>query len=107
VDLNTAAEEFEMVSSDIQVFYNMSTGEFEDYCNFCEAEDNDAEKYEDDDWIAGPSQWDINEYNIMVDFVETVTNPRKNELLSVALEGKGAFRRFKRTFKRINSFKAL
>jgi hypothetical protein len=34
-------------------------------------------------------------YQDMVDFVETVTDDRLRELLSVALNGKGAFRRFK------------
>jgi hypothetical protein len=102
VDLNDAAEEFETISSDTRLFYNKSTGEFDYYCCFYGAEDEDTEKFEDDDWIAVPRQQDLNEYNIMVDFTETVTNPRKNELLSVALEGKGAFRRFKDTLYRVD-----
>ena len=61
-----------------------------------------AEKFEDDIWIAAPSQRDIREYDIMADFTETVSDPRKNELLCVALEGRGAFRRFKDTLHRVD-----
>ncbi|MCL6558809.1 MAG: UPF0158 family protein [Firmicutes bacterium] len=35
-------------------------------------------------------------YNLMLEFVETVTDQRLYQLLSVALDGKGAFGRFKR-----------
>jgi aminoglycoside 6'-N-acetyltransferase I len=37
----------------------------------------------------------------MVDFVETVSEPRASELLAVALRGRGAFRRFKDTLHRV------
>jgi hypothetical protein len=39
---------------------------------------------------------------MMVSFVETVSDSHKNELLCVALEGAGAFRRFKDTLYRID-----
>jgi len=102
IDLNDVAEEFEMISSDASLFYNKTTGEFEYYCDFFGGNEDDCEKYEEDDWIAAPDHQDINEYSIMVDFIETITNPRKNELLSVAIEGKGAFRRFKDTLHRVD-----
>ncbi len=34
-------------------------------------------------------------YNLMVEFMETVTNGSLKEKLEIALDGKGAFRRFK------------
>ena len=102
IDLKDVAEEFEMISSDTSLFYNKTTGEFNFYCDFYGAENEDYEKFEEEDWIAAPDQQDINEYRIMEDFIETITNPRKNELLSVAIEGKGAFRRFKDTLHRVD-----
>lgn len=48
-----------------------------------------------DNYISLPSSYDINEYDIMVEFCYFLDdNKRSNELLS-ALKGKGAFRRFK------------
>jgi len=38
---------------------------------------------------------------MMVEFAESVVDPRANELLCVALEGKGAFRRFKSVLRRV------
>ena len=96
LDLNKAADEFEIISDEHQLFYNKETGEFDFYIDpIYSGIEDDAEKFEDDCWIAAPSQRELGEYDIMVSFAETVTDPRANELLCVALEGRGAFRRFK------------
>ncbi len=50
-----------------------------------------------DDYVELPSQYEINEYRIMDEFAEATPDPRKQELLLVALNGKGAFWRFKDT----------
>jgi len=102
LDLNTAADEFDMISDETHLFYNTETGEFDFYADFMELGDADAEKFEKDCWVAAPSQRDLNEYDFMADFTDTVTDSRKNELLSVALEGRGAFRRFKDTLRRVD-----
>jgi hypothetical protein len=96
IKLNEAASEFEIINAETHVFYNKETGEFDSYSDFAEYDD-DTERFEDEVWIAAPTQWDINEYSIMENFADTITDPHKNELLNVALEGKGAFRRFKDT----------
>ena len=101
LDLKKAAEEFEMISFETHLYFNKKTGEFDFYSDFMDSEMVDAEMFEEDCWIAAPSPHDIDEYNIMVRFTETVTNPRINELLCVALEGRGAFRRFKDTLHRV------
>ena len=101
-DLSAAADEFEMISNEYRLFFNKETGEFDYYINsMYSGTEDDAEKFIDDAWIAAPSQQDINEYKIMTDFADSVTDPRVNDLLSVALEGKGAFRRFKDTLQRV------
>ena len=80
------------------------TGEFDFYSDFImtlEESSAKAEEFEDDAWIATPRQQEIGEYDMMSDFVDSVTDPRKNEMLSIALDGKGAFRRFKDTLSRV------
>jgi len=102
LDLNKIADEFETISDGHQLFYNTQTGEFEYYIDsMYSGIDDDFEKFEGDCWIAAPNQRDLYEYGIMEDFTDTVTDPRKNELLSVTLEGRGAFRRFKDTLRRV------
>ena len=101
LDLNKAADEFEVINADTRLFYNVDTGEFDFYGDHLDMDDADAEKFEEDAWIAAPSQWDIDEYSIMADFAKSVSNAHKSELLSVALEGRGAFRRFKDTLRRV------
>ena len=103
VDLNKAAEAFEMIDAETHLFYNTETGEFDWYNDFFGSpDDNDTEKFEDDEWVMAPTQWDIEEYEMMVDFAGAVDDPRKCELLCVALEGRGAFRRFKDTLYRVD-----
>ena len=102
LDLKKAADEFEAISDEHQVFYNIETGEFDFYIDpIYSGIEDDYERFEEDCWITCPNQRDLREYDIMADFADTVTDPRKNELLSVALEGKGAFRRFKDTIHRV------
>ena len=102
LSLKEAAGEFEMINNETHVFYNTETGEFDFYTEFMRYDgEADIDKFDEDCWIRCPSQYDIGEYDIMVDFADTVTNPKKNELLSAALEGRGAFRRFKDTLRRV------
>lgn len=101
LDLNAAAAEFEAIDAETSIFYNIETGEFDFFSDFMDANEEDIERFEDDAWIAAPRQRDLGEYDLMADFADTVTYPHANDLLSVALEGKGAFRRFKDTLRRI------
>ena len=97
LDLKTAADEFEMmIDNETHLFYNKQTGKFDFYNDYIMG-DCDVDKFEGAAWVAAPNQRDLNEYNIMVDFADNVNDPRKNELLFVALQGRGAFRRFKDT----------
>lgn len=50
---------------------------------------------ESGNYLELPSQWDIDEYRIMVDFCRTQTSGDTQSKLLRAIEGKGAFRRFK------------
>lgn len=42
-----------------------------------------------------PTQYEINEYQIMKDFIETIKDDNIKDMLSRLIQGKGAFRRFK------------
>jgi hypothetical protein len=97
LSLDTTAGEFDMISSDTRRFYNTETGEFDFHNDFSGIDDGGNERFEENCWIAAPSQNDIGEYDILSDFADSITNPRKNEQLSVALNGRGAFWRFKDT----------
>ena len=102
LDLNEAAEEFEMISDEHQLFYNIETGEFEVYIDpIYSGIEMDCEKYEGDNWISTPSQYDFREYDIMESFADSVTVTPTREILFFSLEGKGAFRRFKDALLRV------
>lgn len=51
-----------------------------------------------EDFIVVPSD-DFNEYDLMMDFAEQQEDQHTREKLAIALQGKGAFRRFKDTVK--------
>lgn len=104
LDLKRVADEFEAISSDHQLFYNTETDEFDWYGDFMEYDEDDDEdefKFNAPCWISCPNQQDLREYDIMVDFSRTVNDPHVYDLLAVALEGRGAFRRFKDTLHRV------
>ena len=104
VNLKEAVQEFQMVSDQIRVFYNTQTGEFvwmNEFDDHFDDADEDREKFDGEEWIQGPDRYEINAYDMMCDFTNTVSDPRKGELLAVALEGRGAFRRFRDTLSRV------
>ena len=101
MDLSQAAEEFEMIDAETHLFYDTETGEFDFYSDFMDSNEARAEKFMENRWIAAPSQRDIDEYDMMTRFADAVTDLRAKELLCVALEGRGAFRRFKDTLHRV------
>ena len=50
-----------------------------------------------DEYIGLPTKYDIDEYSMMEDFIETIEDERLYNQLYIAISGKGAFRRFKDT----------
>lgn len=49
----------------------------------------------EDDYLALPTKYDVNEYQIMEKFVLSLKDRKASELLYSLIKGKGAFRRFK------------
>lgn len=76
-----------------------------------EIEDNEIEKLMDweqenirlaidilennEDYEELPTQFDMNEYEMLEDFSYSITDARKKDILLDAIQGRGAFRRFK------------
>lgn len=56
---------------------------------------NEEEYDEDDDYIDLPNSYDINEYRMMENFVYSLPRGKNQTILYNAIQGRGAFRRFK------------
>lgn len=54
-----------------------------------------------DDYLALPDRFEIDEYRMMDHFAAGIADPRAQAELSVALQGRGAFRRFKDAVRRL------
>ena len=96
VTLSKIIEGLEMVDDIIDCYYNptkdeiflSNIGEYEEL-----SEDEIDELFEES--IILPTQYEINEYQIMVDFIDTMEDPEIKNNLQRLIQGKGAFRRFK------------
>lgn len=101
VKLQDIIDGIDMVSEDSTCYLDRETGEV---LFISEIADND---YDDDilelleegsdRFIALPSQWDRNDYQTMVDFIESLPQRKEQNLLAISINGSGAFRRFKYT----------
>lgn len=96
VRLTDIIDEIDSASSGTRSYYNKVTGEiitqFEDY------EDNEIDEELEENWdqyIILPTQFDIDEYSIMEEFISTIDNVGVRIQLGNAIIGRGAFRRFK------------
>jgi len=114
--LNDLAQEMQMISDTMTVYFKRSTGGFiaitDEYVSVLDDEDplDDRPEWEqeairmtgevlahenDGDYVPLPSKYDIHEYSIMESFCLTVKNPKIANDLFRSISGKGAFRRFK------------
>ena len=96
VTLSKIIEGLEMVDNIVDCYYNpekdetflSNIGEYEDL-----SEDEIDELFEKSYIL--PTQYEINEYQIMVDFINTINNLEIKNNLQRLIQRKGAFRRFK------------
>lgn len=96
VSLEKIIEGLEMVDNIVDCYYDpekdeiflSNIGEYEEL-----TEDEIDELFEKS--IILPTQHEINEYQIIVDFIETIDNLEIKSNLQRLIQGKGAFRRFK------------
>ncbi|MFI3255401.1 MAG: UPF0158 family protein [Eubacteriales bacterium] len=66
-----------------------------DYIEYEMSEDELEEYLDSDDLLRLPSKYEIHEYKMMEEFIDTLTPSVAKEQLWEAIRGKGAFRRFK------------
>lgn len=98
VNLSEVIDALYFTNNEIEYYYNPDNGEifmsnigdFEDL-----SEDELDELFEKS--IMLPTRYDINEYEMMIDFTETVEDDRLQNQLYISLNGSGAFRKFKDT----------
>ena len=96
VTLSKIIDGLEMVDDINDCYYNSekdeiflsNIGEYGDL-----SEDEIDELFEES--IILPTQYEINEYQMMVDFIDTIENLEIKNNLKRLIQGKGAFRRFK------------
>ena len=101
VKLQDVIDGIDMVSEDSTCYLDRETGEV---LFISEIADNDYDddilellKEGSDRFIEFPSQWDRNDYQTMVDFIESLPQGKEQNLLAISINGTGAFRRFKYT----------
>jgi hypothetical protein len=123
VKLDDVIEALDLCSLERRYYYNKITNEV---ISIGEEEMSLAEEYDDDtlddypewqkneieaaidilenwdNYLGLPTSNDINEYDIMIEFCDSLENNKIRASLYEALEGKGAFRRFKDSIIRFN-----
>lgn len=92
VDLDLLVVALEDHSYDSSWWFDPTTGAVE-YCSI----DEDSEEFEARDLVPVEPEDPREAYQDMVDFTSLVSDARANDFLTRALQGRGAFRRFKDT----------
>ncbi len=96
IKLSRVVDELEMVNDIVDCYYNPEKDEFftsdiGDYGNL--SVDEIDELFSES--IILPTKYEINEYQMIVDFIETINDIEIKNNLQRLIQGKGAFRRFK------------
>ena len=96
VTLSKIIEGLEMVDNEIDCYYNPENDEIF-LSNIGEYENLNEDELDElfEKSIILPTQYEINEYQIMVDFINTINNLEIRNNLYRLIQGKGAFIRFK------------
>lgn len=102
VPLESVISGIEMASDSHPFFLDLETMEQVSVADERMTGIDDTEKAElidenPDRFLRLPTQWDIHEYRIMEDFVYSLEDGDAKQALARALQGRGAFRRFKDT----------
>ena len=99
VKLQDVIDGIDMVSEDSTCYLDRETGEVLFISEIADNDDDILELLEEgsDRFIEFPSQWDRNDYQTMVDFIESLPQRKEQNLLAISINGSGAFRRFKYT----------
>lgn len=97
VKLTDVIDAIEMTDQFSEYFLDKETGEIvwmNDMAMDHEEQEEIGERLDEHGFFRLPTQYDINEYEIMEDFIQTLSG-RAHSKLDSAIRGRGAFRRFK------------
>ena len=96
--LSEVIDALEFTNDEIEYYYNLDNGEIF-MSNIGEFENLNEDELDElfEKSIMLPTRYDINEYEMMEDFAETIKDTRLQNQLYISLNGSGAFRRFKDT----------
>lgn len=96
VTLSKIIDGLEMVDNTTDCYYNQEKDEIF-LSNIGEVENLSEDELDElfAESIILPTQYEINEYQIMEEFIETIENEEISNNLQRLIQGKGAFRRFK------------
>ena len=97
VNVKEIAQELQTLSDEDCFFYNKITGELE-YFNSEQENPNDFdidEIDEDENFVALPSKYSIDDYRIMKDFMFAQKDKKIHDAIYDAIHQKGAFRKFR------------
>lgn len=101
VKLETVIEAIEMADDTSRGFLNLDTMEIVWLNDYFDSKENERLSEEIDNhfdrYLALPTQWDVHEYSIMEDFIDSLEDAVTQNKLYRAIRGRGAFRRFKDT----------
>ena len=105
INLQIIIDGMQTIDEESSVYFDRETNDIvylspnvDDYVELNEMIDED----EDDRFIPLPSQREINEYGMMEDFIDELPDGDQKYTLSMAINGRGAFRRFKDTVRRFD-----
>ena len=98
VKLTEVIDALDFTNDEIEYYYNPDTEEIF-MSNIGEIESLNEDELDElfEKSIMLPTRYDINEYEMMEDFAETIEDTRLQNQLYISLNGRGAFRRFKDT----------
>ncbi len=98
VKLSEVIDALDFINDEIEYYYNPDTEEIF-MSNIGEIEELNEDELDElfEKSIMLPTRYDINEYEMMEGFAETIEDTRLQNQLYISLNGSGAFRRFKDT----------
>ncbi len=120
VKIKKIVDELEMTFDEHSSYFNISDGEvytvsdevmsaaeegdpLEDFPDWQQENIKTAQSIiSEDNYIELPSKFDVHEYAIMEEFCYTIKDSKISDALQIALQGKGAFRRFEDACHRFN-----
>jgi len=98
VKLDDVIEALDFVNMEHDAYYNPLKNEFfySDIGDYTDLNEDELDELFENS-IGLPTQYEINEYSMMEEFIETIEDVKTYNQLQIAINGRGAFRRFKDT----------